>query len=652
MIKRSPAQWRKAILLLVAIGAGLHGAAAAATLDSTLAQARAALARHDFSAAADAYEAAAQLGGSGFAADYYLLAAETAMDGNQPSHAAVILDHLKSLSLDPHQIARRQLVSARIALARNDATSALQNLPQQPDDASLAPQMLLLRGRALFAAGDATGATAALVQRESLLPAAAAAANRDEIWRGLAASPASALGTARSGKTDAVTRGWLELAALARNGAPLEAYEQWRKQYPGHPGSERLASIIAPPPPPPAPPPTVTATMPPAGSSTSAAAAAAPAAMPTPVSLLPAAAASGPPPMIPAAANGATVALLLPLSGPLAAAGTAVRDAFVAVEPAQAYDTGGTAQGTIDAYHQAIAAGAGIIVGPLRKEDAAAVVASGVSIPMIALNTLDPGMPTSPNLLQFGLSPEDEARAAAEDAAARGMRRAVALVPTGEWGDRVLAAFRSRFEALQGNVVDSAQYPPGKQDYADAIKRILKYDTSIARFRSLMSMLGTRIEFNPRRRADIDFAFIGARAPAARLIAAQFRFYRAETLPLYATSSAYDGSVDNDLQGVRFCDVPAAISGSTNGRPIDLLRLDALGHDAALLAQALHDGKLRGDATVDGATGKLSVVSGNIVQRQLSCAEMADNAVHALPIPGATESAAPALTPPPDSTQP
>ncbi|WP_404854442.1 penicillin-binding protein activator, partial [Escherichia coli] len=44
-------------------------------------------------------------------------------------------------------------------------------------------------------------------------------------------------------------------------------------------------------------------------------------------------------------------------------------------------------------------------------------------------------------MFQFGLAAEDEARAVASRAWGDGMRRAVALVPRGEWGDRVLAAF-------------------------------------------------------------------------------------------------------------------------------------------------------------------------------------------------------------------
>jgi hypothetical protein len=138
------------------------------------------------------------------------------------------------------------------------------------------------------------------------------------------------------------------------------------------------------------------------------------------------------------------------------------------------------------------------------------------------------------------------------------------------------------------------------------------------------------MEFTPRRRADIDFIFIAARAPQARLIAAQFRFYRADDLPIYATSSAYDGTVDLDVRGLRFCDVPAVVNGNTAGRAVDLVRLDALGHDAGQLSTAMRAGQLNPAVPIDGATGVLTVGPGNIVHRHLGCAEIGADGVRPL----------------------
>ncbi|HET7300718.1 MAG TPA: penicillin-binding protein activator, partial [Oleiagrimonas sp.] len=77
------------------------------------------------------------------------------------------------------------------------------------------------------------------------------------------------------------------------------------------------------------------------------------------------------------------VALLLPVSGPLAAAGNAIRQGFFAayfqashgldpLPPVKVYDTAGTANGALAAYRQAVADGASLVVGPLTREGVSA----------------------------------------------------------------------------------------------------------------------------------------------------------------------------------------------------------------------------------------------------------------------------------------
>jgi len=326
------------------------------------------------------------------------------------------------------------------------------------------------------------------------------------------------------------------------------------------------------------------------------------------------------------------VVLLLPVSGPLASAGSAVRDGFLAVQPAaQVYDTLGTPDGTVEAARRAAAEGAALLVGPLRKEDAVALaVNGGVNLPVLALNYLDPSTPVPAGFWQFGLSADDEAIAAAEDASARGLRRAIAFVPSGDWGTHLLAAFRERFTALGGTVVDAAQYASGTQDFSAPIKSMLKIDASDARYNSVTATLGFKPEFEQRRRDDVDFVFLGARAAQARLIAPQFRYWRAERLPIYATSSINDGTPDMDLAGMRFCDVPALLAtpdGGSTSAPSpssaapDIQRLNALGRDAAQLAAGLQDNRLGAETSLNGATGTL-VVENGVVHRHLACAEM------------------------------
>ena len=154
----------------------------------------------------------------------------------------------------------------------------------------------------------------------------------------------------------------------------------------------------------------------------------------------------------------ASVALLLPLSGKHRASGVAIRDGFMAAwlaEPADlrpqvvVYDTGTDAAGT---YMRAVAAGARFVVGPLLKEELAAVASTQqVPVPTLALNALSGGQAPS-FLYQFALDPVDEARAAARRIALDGYTRGVALFPANAWGKRLSEAFATELAARQRHV--------------------------------------------------------------------------------------------------------------------------------------------------------------------------------------------------------
>ncbi len=88
-----------------------------------------------------------------------------------------------------------------------------------------------------------------------------------------------------------------------------------------------------------------------------------------------------------------SVALLLPLSGRQQAAGTAVRDGFLAAyldRPDAAprvlvYDTAELGVGP--AYERALADGAQFVIGPLTKDDVATLAAGQLAVPTLALNS-------------------------------------------------------------------------------------------------------------------------------------------------------------------------------------------------------------------------------------------------------------------------
>ncbi|MFA5941998.1 MAG: penicillin-binding protein activator [Sinimarinibacterium sp.] len=340
---------------------------------------------------------------------------------------------------------------------------------------------------------------------------------------------------------------------------------------------------------------------------------------------------------------GAGMALLLPLSGPFAATAEAVRDGVLARHFAaggsgtvRVYDVGESREQLSAAYRRALDEGAGFIVGPLTKDGVAQIASMNPPVPVLGLNYLDAGTQLPFSFYQFGLAPEDEARAAADDASARALRRAIALVPEGDWGARVLAAFEDQLRKRGGRIVAAGRYRQGISDQKEVISQLMGVAASEDRHRALTTALGAKTEFESRRRADVDLVFLATRASDARVLLPQFRFYRAGGLPLYATSLIYDGRVDADIAGLRFCDMPFMIEAdgdlsrermAAGGLPSVAAypRLYALGRDAYQIAASMQRGELRVGDSLSGASGRLEWAGSSALVRHLDCVDMRAN---------------------------
>ena len=357
-------------------------------------------------------------------------------------------------------------------------------------------------------------------------------------------------------------------------------------------------------------------------------------------------------PGLPGAA-GPHIALLLPVTGRAAAAAISVRDGFMTAyyqlppnerPRVQIYDTG--TQSVAEALTQALGAGADIVVGPLTREEVtAAADFPGLRVPVLALNFLPPERVPPPQFYQYALSPEDEARLVARRVLEERHRRGVALVPAGEWGTRVLAAFRQELQAGGGELLATAQIESGHTDYSSAITEVLRISDSNARFHRLESILGTKLQFEPRRRNDIEFIFAPAPANLERLLRPQLRFHFAGDIPTYATSDAFEPDVraNEDLEGLIFPDMPWMLGGELadavrtatreawpQGGP-HRGRLFAFGFDAFRLTQALRHPGVSGALSVAGLTGRLSLDAQRHVRRELGWAQLHDGEVRLLP---------------------
>lgn len=511
-----------------------------------------------------------------------------------------------SPSLPAQDFASRAQITAELALLARNPAKALTELDRipQPLPRENAADILALRARAQFALNrPAAGVTTALERERLLTNPQEIRANQRLIWEGLQQSAAGNADFKTQPGSSTVVAGWLDLgsAALVAARNPFTAKNDlanWRSRYPTHPANTFLNEEV-----------------------------------------------------LPALGVGldypAQVGLVLPLSGRQQAAGVAVRDGFLAAllqqEPSKrpqinVYDS--ATMGASTAYRRAIADGAQFVVGPLMKEDVAAIGASSdASVLTLALNQLPDGAVPPPMLFQFALDPEDEARQVAQRVTADGRMRGLALLPNNEWGQRLYRAFESALKSRGGTVAGVRYYDTAARDYSDPIMRLLLIDESRARSNALSTTLGQRFEFEPRRRGDAQFVFVGAYPAQGRSLRPALRFYLADDLPVYATSDIFEPDIqaNNDLDGVIFPDMPWVISPdavSTELRtalnrywPVRARgrgRLYAFGFDAYRIIPLLKAGKFGSAHAIPGMTGLLSIDDKGRVRRELDWARVTD----------------------------
>jgi outer membrane PBP1 activator LpoA protein len=341
------------------------------------------------------------------------------------------------------------------------------------------------------------------------------------------------------------------------------------------------------------------------------------------------------------------MALMLPLSGRTSAAAAQIRDGFMtayyqlpaATRPRlRVYDT--AVASIADTLADAAAAGAEFIVGPLTREE---VVASADVLttrpPVLALNFLPSDRPTPERFFQFALSPEDDARAVARYIGASGRRRGVVLVPEGDWGTRVAAAFDEELRAAGGYLLDQASFGgTSRNDFGDSIMQVLRTDDSRGRHARIQAAVGQKLEFEPRRRPDIQFIFAPSQPGAARLLRPQLRFHLAGDIPTYTLGDAYEPhpTANQEIDGMMFPDMPwmvsdDGLSGEVReaarqafGDPVGRRgRLFAFGYDAFRIASSLQRGA---GINPQGLTGTLSVDAQGRVRRELDWVRIKDGA--------------------------
>lgn len=547
------------------------------------------------------------------AAELRLAAAEQSLAKRETARARKILEQVSLASLKPAQQIFASTLLAELALTEGEplkaqqalAHPAFERLGELPVEQQIRSQTV--RAKMLEATGQPLAAARERIFTAPLLSGTAAQENHEAIWNLLSTLPA---GEAQPAGGDTDLDGWLSLAAAVKQAGTLSqqqrAIDNWIAEHPQHPAAkqlpvalEQLRQLAD-----------------------------------TPLS---------------------HVALLLPMQGPLATVAQALRDGFLAAH-LQAQQAGeanlqielyDSAQMTsLDAmYRQAELDGVQLIIGPLEKELVRQLSArERLPIPTLALNYSDAGQTTPPQLFQFGLAAEDEAREVARRAWADGHRRAIALAPRGEWGARILEAFRQSWQQAGGTLI-AAEPLAEPVELANQIASLLQLRDSESRAQRLQSTLDKAATSEPTRRQDVDFIFLAATPQQAQQVRPTLIFQYAGDIPVYATSHVHAASLNRpqylDLDGIRFAETPWLLDPQQPLRQQieqkwpqaggSLGRLYAMGADAYLLAPRLNQLVALPGTQLDGLSGTLTLNPQQRIERQLPWAQFRDGQVERLP---------------------
>lgn len=310
----------------------------------------------------------------------------------------------------------------------------------------------------------------------------------------------------------------------------------------------------------------------------------------------------------------AKLAVLLPLTGAMAAASSPVRDGLLAgyygehrARPQIVfYDTAGTPAGAVAAYQRASGEGADYVLGPLGRDEVGELFKTpDLNVPVLALNR---GPTAPPNgHASFALAPEDDGIAAAEYLLSRNARRVLVLMGSDDGMRRSVAAFREQLLSRGGTVVDTLTIAEKPLDSTAALLA------------------------SAQKEGGVDAVFIALKGGQARALAPQLGNAGLAAKLRVSTAQLLSGTgkpeQDLLLDGIAFPTETWSVQGirglpsaDSAGSMLSTARgpaakLFAFGYDAWMLTGYLEKIAGNPNASLPGATGTLRVDGfGNIVR--------------------------------------
>lgn len=286
------------------------------------------------------------------------------------------------------------------------------------------------------------------------------------------------------------------------------------------------------------------------------------------------------------------------------------------------YDTDSQPLATLLA--QAQADGMDLIVGPLLKGDVATLAAANTPLNILALNELDTPI-ARPNVCYFSLSPEDEARNAAQFILQDNKTAPLVLTPDNSFGRRIAQSFADEWQKNGGGVVLHQTFS-GNPGSSLSLTGVPVQPSSSA----VPQPEGTVVQPQPVS-GGVDSVYIIATSDQLIYIkpALEFATSARGRPAFYASSRSNKAGTGKDFQfemeGLKLTDIPLIAGGNPQllnqaagkfGNDYTRVRLYAMGMDAWRLANQFGDMQ-RHTLRMNGASGDITVTDNCTVYRHL-----------------------------------
>ncbi|MBG6240665.1 MAG: penicillin-binding protein activator [Candidatus Symbiopectobacterium sp. Dall1.0] len=605
-------------------------------------------------------------GQAGASSYYYLQQMEQSRDNNKAGWQLLAIRALvqegklpqatEQFNTLPAQLAQpqqreQQLLKAEIAAANNDSngtTAALQGL----DVSALSADQQARYYQAQINAHQGQPSAdllRAYIAQEPQLKGDEHQKNIDQTWVALTQMSVQAASSVLINANENVLAGWMDLLTTYQNNRESSdqlkaALSDWQTRYPRHPAAQTLPTPLA----------SGQTALPVAGGGVSGGVAllmplngqaqvfanaiqlgfnAAKSGQASMAYSAPADTASA------ATDNGTVTSIRAPYATPASVSPAPEAASGVSVK---VYDT--TSQPVANLVAQAQKDGASLIVGPLLKNDVEQLTSQQTTMNILALNQPE-HVQNTPNMCFFALSPEDEARDAAQFIHRQGKQQPLLLVPRGALGDRVINAFAQAWQSQGGNTLLQQRFG-NTAELKQAINSGagLSLNGQPVNVMSSAAQPGTTIggltipaQIEPTvstsGSGNVDAVYILATPDELALIKPMIdmRTTSQSRPALYASSRSFQAGLGPDfrleMEGLQFSEIPL-LAGSNPAlmqqvasqfkNDYSLVRLYAMGMDAWALANHFTDLRQSSSQQITGATGTLTASADCVINRQLT----------------------------------